>query len=63
MIIPIIGIQLEQLVVYEAILLPIILFHHSNIKLHQSLDKILRTITVTPHMHRLHHSDIKSETD
>ena len=62
-IIPLVGIQLEQLVIYEAVLLPIILFHHSNIKFHHSLDKILRIVIVTPKMHRLHHSDIKSETD
>ncbi|MFK7794856.1 MAG: sterol desaturase family protein [Gammaproteobacteria bacterium] len=62
-IIPLIGIQLDHLLIYEIILLPIILFHHSNIKLNEQLDKILRIITVTPHMHRLHHSDIQSETD
>jgi sterol desaturase/sphingolipid hydroxylase (fatty acid hydroxylase superfamily) len=62
-IIPLIGIQLDHLLVYEILLLPIILFHHSNIKLSERIDKILRIITVTPHMHRLHHSDIQSETD
>lgn len=62
-VIPIIGIQLDHLLVYEAILLPVILFHHSNINLSEHIDRWLRIITVTPHMHRLHHSDIKSETD
>ena len=62
-IIPLIGIQLDHLLIYEVLLLPIILFHHSNIKLNERMDKILRIITVTPHMHRLHHSDIQSETD
>ena len=62
-IIPLAGIQLEQLILYEIILLPIILFHHSNIKINESLDRFLRIIIVTPHMHRLHHSDIQSETD
>ena len=62
-IIPLIGIQLEHLLIYEILLLPIILFHHSNIRLNESIDKMLRIITVTPHIHRLHHSDIQSETD
>lgn len=62
-IIPLIGAQLDHLLLYEILLLPIILFHHSNIKLNEKIDKILRTITVTPHIHRLHHSDIQSETD
>ena len=62
-IIPLAGIQLEHLLIYEIILLPIILFHHSNINLDEKLDKAIRIITVTPHMHRLHHSDIREETD
>ena len=62
-IIPILGIQLEHLIAYEIILLPIILFHHSNIKLSNRLDTLMRIILVTPHMHRLHHSDISNETD
>ena len=55
--------QLEYLLVYEIILLPIILFHHSNINLCEKIDKALRIITVAPHMHRLHHSDISQEAD
>jgi len=62
-IIPLAGIQLEHLIAYEIILLPVILFHHSNIKINENLDKLLRIIIVTPHMHRLHHSDIQKETD
>jgi sterol desaturase/sphingolipid hydroxylase (fatty acid hydroxylase superfamily) len=62
-IIPFLGLQLDHLLLYEILLLPIILFHHSNIILNENVDKILRIITVTPHIHRLHHSDIQSETD
>ena len=38
-IIPLIGIQLEHLLAYELVMLPIILFHHSNIKLNEFIDK------------------------
>lgn len=62
-IIPLLGIQAGQLLMYELVLLPIILFHHSNIRLNETVDRILRQVIVTPHMHRLHHSDIKSETN
>ncbi len=62
-IIPLIGLQLDHLLAYEILLLPIILFHHSNISINKLADKFLRLIIVTPHMHRLHHSDIQSETD
>ena len=63
LVIPLAGIQLEHLIVYEMLLLPIILFHHSNIKINETLDRLLRVIIGTPHMHRLHHSDIQQETD
>jgi len=62
-IIPILGLQIEHLILYELVLLPVILFHHSNIALSKTIDRTLRTIIVTPHMHRLHHSDIRIETD
>lgn len=62
-IIPILGLQIEHLILYELILLPVILFHHSNITLSDTIDKTLRSMIVTPHMHRLHHSDIRIETD
>ena len=62
-IIPLLGLQLDHILFYELLLLPIILFHHSNIRFNEKADKILRILTVTPHIHRLHHSDIQSETD
>lgn len=62
-VIPLIGIQLEQLLIYNIVLIPIVLFHHSNIKLNEVIDRYLRMLIVTPHMHRLHHSDLKKETD
>lgn len=62
-VIPLIGIQLEQLLIYNIVLIPIVLFHHSNIKLNEVIDRYLRMLIVTPHMHRLHHSDIRKETD
>ncbi len=63
LVIPFIGIQLEHLIVYEVILLPIILFIRDSINLPESIDRLLRSIIVTPHIHRLHHSDIRAETD
>lgn len=62
-VIPLIGIRLADLVLYELFLEPIVLFHHSNISMPASLDRWLRTIVVTPNMHRVHHSDIPVETN
>ena len=61
--IPLIGIELEQLIIYETIVLLIILFHHSNIDLNDKMDGALRLLIVTPNMHRLHHSELRRETD
>lgn len=48
---------------FEIILNAAALFNHSNVHLPQSLDRALRWIIVTPDMHRIHHSDIRTETD
>jgi len=57
------GIALEQIVLYEMILLPAILFHHSNVRIPAALDRILRWLVVTPALHRVHHSPVQVETD
>jgi sterol desaturase/sphingolipid hydroxylase (fatty acid hydroxylase superfamily) len=36
---------------------------HANIKLNRRLDSFLRLVTVTPHMHKTHHSRDQRETD
>ncbi|PCH85577.1 MAG: Sterol desaturase [Piscirickettsiaceae bacterium] len=63
LVLPLIGLNIEQLIVYELILLPIILFHHSNIAIPAQLDKVLRFFIVTPRIHWVHHSHIKQETN
>jgi len=37
------------------------MFNHSNIRLPQSLEKVLRYVIVTPDMHRIHHSVAERE--
>lgn len=63
LIIPILGLSLEQLLLYETLLQPIILFHHSNIALPETIDRFLRMVIVTPNMHRVHHSVENPETN
>ncbi len=62
-IIPLIGINFTQLLIYEICLQPVILFHHSNVALPEKIDRIFRAVIVTPNMHRVHHSQIQAETD
>ncbi len=56
-VLPLLGMTLGQLVLYELILLPVILFHHSNVALPERWDRLLRILIVSPNMHRVHHSD------
>ncbi len=62
-VLPALGMTLPQLLLYEAISLPIILFHHSNLKISERWDRRLRWLIVTPRMHTVHHSRWQPETD
>ncbi len=62
-VLPLLGLTMVHLAVYEIILLPIVMFHHSNIRVPDRLDRGLRTLIVTPWMHWVHHSDEQVETD
>ncbi len=63
LVIPVLGMNVEQLVIYHLCLQPIVLFHHSNVALPEKIDRFLRAVIVTPNMHRLHHSQERFETD
>ena len=62
-VIPLLGITLWQLLVYESLMLPVILFHHSNVYFPEKVDRWLRALVVSPSIHRVHHSRIRVETD
>jgi sterol desaturase/sphingolipid hydroxylase (fatty acid hydroxylase superfamily) len=61
--IPLLGVTVRQLLVYEALLLPVILFHHSNVRFPERLDRRVRLLIVTPAIHRVHHSRLRAESD
>ena len=63
LLIPLIGIPLWALIVYDILLLVSTQFHHANIYLPASFDRALRFVIVTPFMHKVHHSNIQRETD
>jgi sterol desaturase/sphingolipid hydroxylase (fatty acid hydroxylase superfamily) len=52
-----------SIILYEIILNAAALFGHSNILLNTKFDSVLRTLFVTPDMHRIHHSVLRKETD
>lgn len=53
--IPLLGLQLEELAAYETLLAASTAFHHANISMGR-WDALLRLVIVTPDMHKLHHS-------
>lgn len=62
-VIPLIGMNLKFLMLYEICLQPVIILHHSNLAIPEKWDRIFRFLVVTPNMHRVHHSQIKKETN
>lgn len=57
------GPQAVAVVLFEVILNGTALFNHSNLRLPLWLDRVVRLVLVTPDMHRVHHSVLRSEHD
>src|SRR5262245_40016599 len=62
-VIPLFGIMPWQLLLYESLMLPVIMFHHSNVYFLEKVDRWLRAQVVSPSIHRVHHSRAQVETD
>lgn len=60
--IPLLGVSIWQIVVYEMAVAAMTHFHHANISIGRA-DKVLRCLVVTPDMHKIHHSRWQPETD
>lgn len=61
--IPLIGVPVAALVVYDGIQLASTQFHHANISLFRWLDRAVCYVIVSPNMHKVHHSPLRVETD
>ena len=59
----VLGAPALAVLVFEVLLNATSMFNHSNIRLPQGLDRVLRLFLVTPDMHRVHHSIRRHETD
>ena len=57
------GIPVLAVLIFEIILNATAMFNHGNIHLSDKLDRYLRLLTVTPDMHRVHHSVLIRETN
>lgn len=57
------GATLFQVALYEALLLPVIWFHHTNVRVPAWLNGGLHWLIVTPDVHQVHHSTLRAERD
>ena len=60
--IPLLGLQVWHLVLYDTLVISVIQFHHADISLGR-FDRWLRLIVVTPDIHKIHHSRVLHETN
>jgi len=60
--IPLLGLEVWNLVVYDTLVIAVTQFHHADISIGR-WDRWLRWLIVTPYMHKVHHSDWRPETD
>jgi len=56
-----IGVAPLTYVVYETVFTLATLFHHSNLNMPVNLERRLNRVLVTPRMHGIHHSVVRSE--
>jgi sterol desaturase/sphingolipid hydroxylase (fatty acid hydroxylase superfamily) len=59
----VIGGDFAVLGAWQAVLFASVLFHHSNVRLPERVDRALTWLVVTPRMHGIHHSHVHAETD
>lgn len=60
--IPLLGLSIWELVVYDTLVIAVTQLHHANISL-GAWDRWLRLLIVTPDLHKVHHSRLQEETD
>jgi len=57
------GAAIFEVRLFQVVLFLMAQFEHSNLKLNPTLEKSLWLLLVPPAMHRIHHSNVKKETD
>ena len=61
--IAVLGADPLSLSIWQAVLFVSILFHHANWRLPFAIERFLVRVIVTPRMHGIHHSTVRSETN
>ena len=58
-----VGASPLSLSVWQTLLLPSVIFHHSNVRLPAQAERLLNIFIVAPRMHGIHHSAAREEAD
>jgi len=58
-----VGAPAVAVLIFEVILNATSMFNHSNVRMRDGFDRVLRWLVVTPDMHRIHHSILSCETN
>jgi sterol desaturase/sphingolipid hydroxylase (fatty acid hydroxylase superfamily) len=59
----VIGVTPAALAAWQTAVLLSILFHHANVRLPLTLERVLNVFVVTPRMHGIHHAAVREYTD
>jgi sterol desaturase/sphingolipid hydroxylase (fatty acid hydroxylase superfamily) len=59
----VLGVPATAVLVFEIVLNSMAIYNHSNVRLPERFERILRWFVVTPEMHVIHHSTEQRETD
>jgi len=62
-VVTLLGAPVLAVVIFEIVLNGMAMFNHANVHLPARLDQILRLLVITPDVHRIHHSIIRTETN
>jgi len=62
-VVALLGVPVIAVVIFEIVLNGMAMFNHANVRLPGKVDKLLRLLVITPDVHRVHHSVLKSETN
>jgi sterol desaturase/sphingolipid hydroxylase (fatty acid hydroxylase superfamily) len=59
----VLGIGPATLAAWQRVLFLSVLFHHSSVRLPLAVERLINRVIVTPRMHGIHHSIVRSEMD
>lgn len=57
------GFPIVSVLVFEILVLIAAIFHHSNLRLPQGLERVLSRLIITPEIHWVHHRAVRRDTD